>query len=77
MLEKSRSPGRGRKMCCHAGLVANLDRLNEFQAGPLDRLIERVTRFSRQQWILEQVRQIEARDLGHPYLAARRYRRAD
>ncbi len=42
-------------------VVANLGRLDELQAGALDRLIEHLARFSRRQWILEKARQIEAR----------------
>jgi hypothetical protein len=42
-------------------VVANLGRLDEPQAGPLDRLIEHLARFSRRQWILEKARQIEAK----------------
>lgn len=42
-------------------VVANLGRLDELQAGSLDRLIEQLMRFSRRQWLLAKVRQIEAR----------------
>jgi hypothetical protein len=42
-------------------VVANLSRLNELQAGSLDRLSEHLMRFSRRQWLLEKARQIEAR----------------
>lgn len=42
-------------------VVANLGRLDQLQAGPLDRLIEQLARFSQRQWILEQARRIEAR----------------
>lgn len=42
-------------------VVANLGRLDELQAGSLDRLIEHLMRFSRRQWLLEKARQIEAR----------------
>jgi len=42
-------------------VVANLGRLDELQAGALDRLIEHLARFSRRQWILEKAREIEAK----------------
>ncbi|OIQ60446.1 hypothetical protein [Neomoorella thermoacetica] len=45
----------------HQRVVANLGRLEELQAGSLDRLIEHLARFSQRQWVLEKVRQIEAK----------------
>lgn len=49
----------GNRVCQR--VVANLGRLDELQAGPLDRLIEHLSRFSQRQWILEKARQIEAK----------------